>query len=105
LSARAADGSGAVLIDATLGAGGHAERFLREFPGLRLIGLDRDPDALTIAASRLEKFGDRVNLMRNRYDEIAAALAENGLPATDSVDGVLFDLKGIVPRELGALRL
>jgi len=37
------DGSGAVLVDATLGAGGHAERFLTELPGLRLIGIDRDP--------------------------------------------------------------
>lgn len=92
LSARAADGSGAVLIDATLGAGGHAEQFLREFSGLRLIGLDRDPDALTIATSRLERFGDRVSLVRTRYDGIAGALAENGLAATDSVDGVLFDL-------------
>ena len=43
LTRHRADGSGAVLVDATLGAGGHAERFLTEFPGLRLIGLDRDP--------------------------------------------------------------
>jgi 16S rRNA (cytosine1402-N4)-methyltransferase len=43
LTRQNADGEGAVLIDATLGAGGHAERFLTELPGLRLIGLDRDP--------------------------------------------------------------
>ena len=92
LTAHAPDGSGAVLIDATLGAAGHAERFLRAFPGVRLIGLDRDPDALQIAASRLEEFGDRVHLVRTRYDGIAAALTETGLAATDSVDGVLFDL-------------
>src|SRR6201990_2443114 len=47
------DGDGAVLIDATLGAGGHAERFLTQLPGLRLIGLDRDPTALAIARDRL----------------------------------------------------
>ena len=92
LTAHAPDGSGAVLMDATLGAGGHAERFLRTFPGVRLIGLDRDPDALAIAASRLEEFADRVHLVRTRYDGIATALAETGLAATDSVDGVLFDL-------------
>ena len=92
LTAHAPDGSGAVLVDATLGAAGHATQFLRSFPGLRLIGLDRDPEALTIAASRLEEFGDRVRLVRTRYDGIAAALAETGLAATDSVDGVLFDL-------------
>jgi 16S rRNA (cytosine1402-N4)-methyltransferase len=92
LTRAAADGSGAVLVDATLGAGGHAERFCVQFPGLRLIGLDRDPDALAIAGRRLARFGDRVNLVHTRYDGIAEALSENGLPATGSVDGVLFDL-------------
>ena len=57
------DGSGAVLVDATLGAAGHAERFLTEFPALRLIGLDRDPNALAIATARLAWFGDRVTLV------------------------------------------
>jgi len=92
LTAHGADGSGAVLVDATVGAGGHSARFLSEFPGLRLIGLDRDPAALAIAAARLEPFGERVSLVRTRYDGIAEALAETGLAATDSVDGVLFDL-------------
>ena len=92
LTRTATDGSGAVLIDATLGAGGHAERFCEQFPGLRLIGLDRDPDALAIAGRRLARFGDRVTLVHTRYDGIVDALRENGLPATRSVDGVLFDL-------------
>jgi 16S rRNA (cytosine1402-N4)-methyltransferase len=85
------DGTGAVLIDATLGAGGHAERFLTEFVGLRLIGLDRDPDALWIAGERLSAFGDRVMLVRTRYDGIEGVLAETGYWA-DKVDGILFDL-------------
>ncbi|MBX7431670.1 16S rRNA (cytosine(1402)-N(4))-methyltransferase RsmH [Mycobacterium sp. Y57] len=80
------DGTGATLVDATLGAGGHAERFLTRFPGLRLIGLDRDPDALQIAGERLAPFGDRVTLVRTRYDRIGDAI-----PAT-GVDAVLFDL-------------
>ena len=92
LTRAAADGSGAVLLDATLGAGGHAERFLSRFPGLRLVGLDRDPEALQIAGRRLERFGDRARLSHTRYDAIAAALAEGGMAATDSVDAVLFDL-------------
>ena len=58
-------GDGATLVDATLGAGGHAERFLTLFPGLHLIGLDRDPDALRIAGDRLAPFGDRVTLVRS----------------------------------------
>jgi 16S rRNA (cytosine1402-N4)-methyltransferase len=86
------DGHGAVLLDATLGAGGHAERFLTDLPGLRLIGLDRDPSALHIARDRLAPFADRITLVRTRYDGIAAALAESGYPATRSVHGVLFDL-------------
>jgi 16S rRNA (cytosine1402-N4)-methyltransferase len=86
------DGSKAVLVDATIGAGGHAERFLTELPGLRLIGLDRDPSALDIARTRLARFADRVTLVHTRYDGLAEALAESGYIAVESVDGVLFDL-------------
>jgi len=86
------DGSGAVLVDATLGAGGHAERFLTELPGLRLIGLDRDPTALDIAEQRLARFSDRVTLAHTRFDGLADALAESGYAATESIDGMLFDL-------------
>ncbi|ORA06199.1 16S rRNA (cytosine(1402)-N(4))-methyltransferase [Mycolicibacterium bacteremicum] len=81
-----ADGSGAVLVDATLGAGGHTERFLTDLPGLRVIGLDRDPNALRIAGDRLAQFGDRVRFERTRYDGYWADRAE------PTVDGVLFDL-------------
>lgn len=92
LTARAADGSGAVLVDATLGAAGHAERFLSEFPGLRVVGLDTDPEALAIAAARLSRFGERAQSVHTRYDEFARVLGESGVAADDSVDGVLFDL-------------
>ncbi len=71
-----------MLVDATLGAGGHTERFLTQFPGLRVIGLDRDPDALQIAGARLAPFGDRVTLVRTRYDGIADALARHPARAT-----------------------
>jgi 16S rRNA (cytosine1402-N4)-methyltransferase len=86
------DGSGAVLVDATLGAGGHAERFLTELPALRLIGLDRDPTALDIAEERLAPFADRITLVHTRFDGLADALAEFGYAATESIDGILFDL-------------
>jgi 16S rRNA (cytosine1402-N4)-methyltransferase len=94
LTRNAPDGSGAVLVDATLGAGGHAERFLTEFPALRLIGLDRDPNALWIAGERLSRFGDRVLLVRTRYDGIAGALEQSGywVGSAPAVDGILFDL-------------
>ncbi len=87
-----ADGSGAVLVDATVGAGGHAERFLTDLPGLRLLGLDRDPSALEIARARLAPFADRITLVHTRYDGLAAALAESGYATAESVDGMLFDL-------------
>lgn len=83
---------GAILVDGTLGAGGHAERFLTQFPELRLIGLDRDPGALAIARARLAPFADRVSLVHTRYDGIADALVEAGCTPSDSVDGVLLDL-------------
>jgi 16S rRNA (cytosine1402-N4)-methyltransferase len=86
LTRRDATGAGAVLVDATLGAGGHAERFLTDLPGLRLVGLDRDPTALRIAGERLAPFGDRVHLVRTRYDGYWADRED------DEVDGVLFDL-------------
>jgi 16S rRNA (cytosine1402-N4)-methyltransferase len=86
------DGTGAVLVDATVGAGGHAERFLTGLPGLRLIGLDRDRTALDIARGRLAPFADRVTLIPTRYDGLADALAESGYAAAGSVDGMFFDL-------------
>jgi 16S rRNA (cytosine1402-N4)-methyltransferase len=92
LTRRHPDGSEAILVDATLGAGGHAERFLTELPGLRLIGLDRDPSALDIARARLARFADRVTLVHTRYDGIEDALAESGYGAIESIDAVLFDL-------------
>ncbi|MBX9638359.1 MAG: 16S rRNA (cytosine(1402)-N(4))-methyltransferase RsmH [Mycobacteriaceae bacterium] len=92
LTRKHSDGADAVLVDATLGAGGHAERFLTELPGLRLIGLDRDPTALDIARDRLARFGGRVALVHTRYDGIGTVLAESGYGTVESVDGILMDL-------------
>ncbi len=79
---------GAVLVDATLGMGGHAEAFLERLPGLRLIGLDRDLDALRIATERLARFGDRVTLVHSVFDGITDAVEAAGAV----FDGILFDL-------------
>jgi 16S rRNA (cytosine1402-N4)-methyltransferase len=92
LTRSGADGSGAVLIDGTVGAGGHSEKFLTELPGLRVIGVDRDPTALDIVRDRLARFADRLTLVQTRYDDIEGALAESGHGSTESVDGMLFDL-------------
>ncbi|RDI49864.1 16S rRNA (cytosine(1402)-N(4))-methyltransferase RsmH [Nocardia mexicana] len=84
--------SGGVLVDATLGLGGHAEHFLRTYPSIRLIGLDRDTAALELAGERLRPFEDRITLVHTRYDGIADALATAGLSPTDSVRAILMDL-------------
>ncbi|WP_374208964.1 16S rRNA (cytosine(1402)-N(4))-methyltransferase RsmH [Microbacterium sp. CIAB417] len=89
LLAPALDREGAVFVDATLGMGGHSEAFLERFDGLRLIGLDRDTDALRIAGERLARFGDRTTLVHTVYDGIRAAVASAGV---DRIDGILFDL-------------
>lgn len=80
---------GAVLVDATLGMAGHAEALLGRFPGLTLIGIDRDTDAVAIATERLARFASRVHLVHAVYDEFAAVVA--GF-TVDRVAGVLFDL-------------
>ena len=89
LLAPALGGSGAVVLDATLGMGGHSAALLEQFGDLRLIGLDRDPEALALAAERLAPFADRTTLVHAVYDELAAVLAS---ARVDRVQGVLFDL-------------
>ena len=87
--ALAADG--AVLVDATLGLAGHSLALLGAHPGLRLIGLDRDPDARAEAGARLRAAGhaDRVTLVPAVFDELPDVLDELGVAP---VQGVLFDL-------------
>jgi 16S rRNA (cytosine1402-N4)-methyltransferase len=80
---------GAVLLDATLGLGGHSAALLERFDALRLVGLDRDPRALEVAAGRLAAYGDRATLVHAVYDELAAVLSRLGV---GRVQGVLFDL-------------
>ncbi|MCR2763427.1 16S rRNA (cytosine(1402)-N(4))-methyltransferase RsmH [Microbacterium sp. zg.B48] len=89
LLAPALQRDGAVFVDATLGMGGHSEAFLERFPGIHLIGLDRDQDALRIAGERLARFADRITLVHTVYDGIAAAVESAGF---DAADGILFDL-------------
>jgi 16S rRNA (cytosine1402-N4)-methyltransferase len=80
---------GSVIVDCTLGLGGHSEAVLQGCPDARLIGIDRDPDALRLAGERLAPFGDRVTLVHAVYDELLDVVAGQGL---SHVDAVLFDL-------------
>jgi 16S rRNA (cytosine1402-N4)-methyltransferase len=89
LLAPALEHEGAVMVDATLGLGGHSEAVLTRSPRTRVIGIDRDPAALELAGRRLEPFGDRFTGVHAVYDELPEVLDELGL---DHVDAVLFDL-------------
>ncbi|MBC7290117.1 MAG: 16S rRNA (cytosine(1402)-N(4))-methyltransferase RsmH [Actinotalea sp.] len=85
----AADGAPPVLVDATLGLGGHTEAFLERVPGLVVVGLDRDTQALTLAGERLARFGERFVPVHTVYDRIHEVVADRvGRP----VQGVLMDL-------------
>jgi len=89
LLAPAVDAPGAVMVDATLGLGGHSAALLERFGSLRLVGLDRDPQALALAGERLAPYGDRATLVHAVYDELAEVLGRLGVAR---VQGVLFDL-------------
>lgn len=80
---------GSVVLDATLGLGGHAEALLAACPNARLIGLDRDREALARAGERLAAYGDRVRGVHAVYDEVPAVLADLGVARAQAV---LFDL-------------
>ena len=79
----------AILVDCTLGLGGHTEAFLDRFPNLTVVGIDRDPSALELAGKRLARFGNRIHLMHAVYDEILEVLEELDI---DEVQGILLDL-------------
>ena len=76
-------------VDATLGGAGHAVALLEAHPGLRLLGLDQDPDAIAAAGDRLAHLGERATLVHTRFDRLAAAVAS---AAAEPVTAVLFDL-------------
>lgn len=78
-----------LVVDATVGLGGHARALLSARPDLRLLGLDQDVDALAAAAGALAHLGDRVTLRAARFDRLSAVLDDIG---EEEVSAVLFDL-------------
>ncbi|CAM2793632.1 16S rRNA (cytosine(1402)-N(4))-methyltransferase RsmH [Corynebacterium falsenii] len=99
LIGRGMNGAAPVIVDGTLGAGGHSEAFLEAFPDAIVVGLDRDPNALAEAQERLARFGDRFCSYRTRFDGITDALedliANGDVPESvreTGISGFLFDL-------------
>ena len=82
-------GPSGIVLDATVGGGGHAAAILAANPDISLLGLDCDDAALTAAAERLEQFGDRVVLHRSAFGDLAGAMGAAGVA---SISGFLFDL-------------
>lgn len=78
-----------ILVDGTVGLGGHTEALLEALPGVQVVGLDVDPQALSLAAERLAGFGDRVRLVRGSYAKVDACLHDLDI---QTVHGVLLDL-------------
>ncbi|GAB3623391.1 16S rRNA (cytosine(1402)-N(4))-methyltransferase RsmH [Mariniluteicoccus endophyticus] len=80
---------GSIHVDCTLGLGGHVEAVLERCPQARVIGIDRDPQAIAHATARLERFGDRFTAVEAVYDEIGDVLDDLGVRR---VQGILADL-------------
>jgi 16S rRNA (cytosine1402-N4)-methyltransferase len=78
-----------VVIDATLGLGGHTEALLNKFPELIVIGIDRDTQAIEIATERLSRFGQRFISHHSIFDRISEVATDHGY---SHVQGILFDL-------------
>lgn len=82
--------SGRLYVDCTVGAGGHAEAILdASGPASRVVGIDRDPEAIAVARGRLERFGDRVRLARGDFRDLPRLVPDLH---RGGADGVLFDL-------------
>lgn len=78
-----------VIVDATLGLGGHSFELLSRFPQLKIIAIDRDNTALNFAKSRMEKFSDRITFNQAIFSAFSEILKANHL---EKIDGAIFDL-------------
>ena len=79
-----------LLVDCTVGGGGHATALLDARPDVHLLGLDRDAEAVSVAGARLARFGDRVKVVQGGFEQLAALVEQHG--EGDIVMGILMDL-------------
>ncbi len=102
-----AGGQKAILVDGTLGAGGHTEHLLQSFPQLRVIGVDRDAASLQAASERLAPCGDRFTALHCRFDGVVKEIVDSTHPVCQEavslgLSGALFDL-GVSSMQLDQL--
>ncbi|MEM7480428.1 MAG: 16S rRNA (cytosine(1402)-N(4))-methyltransferase RsmH [Acidobacteriota bacterium] len=83
---------GGLFVDCTLGLGGHAGEILRRAPEARVLGIDRDGEALALARRRLAPFGERVRLVEGNFHDLCSLLESSGLRNGERPAGVLADL-------------
>ncbi|OKL47537.1 16S rRNA (cytosine(1402)-N(4))-methyltransferase [Boudabousia liubingyangii] len=88
LLAPALERPGAIMVDCTLGMGGHTEAVLKAFPEVTVYGIDRDPQAIELASARLAPFGERFQAVHATYDQVYEVAQKAG----GHVDAVLMDL-------------
>ena len=81
--------SDGIYLDGTLGGGGHSFEIAKRLKSGRLVGIDQDPDAIKAAEVRLESYKDRVDIVKNNYENIGEILKSKNI---DGVDGILLDL-------------
>ena len=78
-----------VIVDCTMGYGGHSSLLLENNPSLSLVGIDQDPTAIAFSSKRLETFGERVEIRQGRFSDVASVLlSEKG----DKICGILADI-------------
>ncbi len=78
-----------LVVDATVGGGGHATAILRDRPDLDLLGIDRDPAAVAAAGAALAPFGARARVVHGGFEEVADIV---GTEQSEGIVGILFDL-------------
>jgi 16S rRNA (cytosine1402-N4)-methyltransferase len=81
-----------LVVDATVGGGGHSRALLTVRPDLRLLGIDRDPVAVAAAGAALEPFGDRVRIVQGGFEELRELVDEAGIVGNEEIVAILFDL-------------
>jgi len=79
-----------IIVDCTMGYGGHSSMLLESLPGIRLIGIDQDETAISFSTQRLQTFGDRVQIRKGRFSKVLEAIVDE--VGAENIRGVLADI-------------